>query len=101
MKAYGEIDILIHIFLNSAPVGGEWLASRPGRFTPGERADGTHLIGVWVDPRAGIDYIEKRKFLNLPGLELNPSVVQSRYTDCTIPAPHRLRSEGNNNIKFK
>jgi hypothetical protein len=28
------------IFLTSALTGDEWLASRPGRFTPGERAPG-------------------------------------------------------------
>jgi len=27
---------------------GEWWASRPGRFTPGERAPGTHCIEGWV-----------------------------------------------------
>jgi hypothetical protein len=43
-----------------------------------------------VDPRAGVDDIEKRKFLTLPGLKLRPSVVQpvpSRYTDYAIPVP--------------
>jgi hypothetical protein len=43
-----------------------------------------------VDPRAGLDELEKRKFLSLPGLEPDTSVVQlvaSRYTDYTIPAP--------------
>jgi hypothetical protein len=49
MKAYGT----------SALVGGEWSTSRPGRFTPGERAPGTHLIGDWVDLRAGLDDLEK------------------------------------------
>jgi hypothetical protein len=33
----------------------EWSASRPCRFTPGERAPGTHWIGDWVGPRAGLD----------------------------------------------
>jgi hypothetical protein len=70
MKAYGGVDAYIHIFLTSALVGGEWSTSRPGRFTPGERAPGTHLIGVWVDLRAGLDDLEKRKFLALLGLEL-------------------------------
>jgi hypothetical protein len=37
MKAYGRVDVEIHIFLTSALAGGEWSASRPGRFTPGER----------------------------------------------------------------
>jgi len=33
----------------------EWSASRPGRFTPRERAPGTRWIGGWVGPRAGLD----------------------------------------------
>jgi hypothetical protein len=37
MKEYGGVDVYIHIFLNWALVGGEWSASRPGRFTTGER----------------------------------------------------------------
>jgi hypothetical protein len=65
MKAYAGVDVSIHIFLTSAPVGGKWSASRPCRFTPG-----THWIGGWVGPRAGLDDLEKRKFLTLPGLEL-------------------------------
>jgi hypothetical protein len=36
MKAYGGVDVQIHIFLTSAPVGGEWSASHPGRFNPGK-----------------------------------------------------------------
>jgi hypothetical protein len=54
-------------------LGGSWRsgsASRPCRFTPGERAPVTHWIGGWVNPRAGLDDVEKRKFLTLPGLEL-------------------------------
>jgi hypothetical protein len=38
--------------LTLALVGGEWSASRPGRFTPGERAPGPQWTGGWVDPRA-------------------------------------------------
>jgi hypothetical protein len=59
MKAYGRVDVWIHILLTSALAGGEWSASRPCRFTLGERAPGTHLIGGWVDPRAGLDDMEK------------------------------------------
>jgi hypothetical protein len=54
----------------SALAGGEWLASRPGRFTARVRAPGTHWIGGWVDARAGLNGVEKRKCLTLPGLEL-------------------------------
>jgi hypothetical protein len=63
-------------FFNRAPrhtgVLGEWtygstysLTSAldgPGRFTPRERAPGTHWIGGWVDPRAVLDAVVKRKF---------------------------------------
>jgi hypothetical protein len=37
-----------------------------------------------MDPRTGLDDVERRKFLTLQGLELDPSAVQpaaSRYTD--------------------
>jgi hypothetical protein len=70
-------------FLNSALTGTEWSASRPGRFNPGETAHGTKSIGDWVDPRVGLDDVEKRKFLTLPGLELRnlgrPARSQSIY----------------------
>jgi hypothetical protein len=64
-KAYGG-------FITSALVEGEWSASRPGRFTSGERAVGTHWIGGWVGPRAGLDDIENWKFFSPPELELGP-----------------------------
>jgi len=35
-------------YFTSALGGGEWLASRPGFFTPMERVPGTHSIGGWV-----------------------------------------------------
>jgi hypothetical protein len=59
-------------------------------FTSGEREPSTHWIGGWVDPRAGLDDVEKRKFLTLLGLNFDPLVVQpvaSCYTDYAIPAP--------------
>jgi hypothetical protein len=42
-----------------------------------------------VEPRAGLDDVEKRKFLTLSGLELRPLGRPARtqsYTDCAIPA---------------
>jgi hypothetical protein len=52
-------------------------------FTPRERGPGTHWIGGWVDPRAGLNDEEKRKFLTLPGLVLRllgrPARSQSPY----------------------
>jgi hypothetical protein len=67
MKAYRVVDVLIHISLTSALVGCEWSALRPGRFTPC-----TLWVGGWVGPRAGLDDVEKIKFLTLQRLELRP-----------------------------
>jgi hypothetical protein len=63
--------IHLHEFLTSALDGGEWSASRPGHFTPRERAPGTHGIGGWVGPRAGPDAVVKRKVPS-PRRKLNP-----------------------------
>jgi hypothetical protein len=41
-------------------------------FTPRETCPGTHSVGRWVNHRAGLDDVEKRKFLTVPGLELRP-----------------------------
>jgi hypothetical protein len=50
--------------LPSALDTGERSASRPGRFTPREVAPLPHWIGGWVDPRAVLDAMVKRK---IPG----------------------------------
>jgi hypothetical protein len=59
MKTYGGVDVQIHIYLTSALVGGEWSASRPGRFTLGERDPIVHFIGGWVGNGDGLDDVEK------------------------------------------
>jgi hypothetical protein len=59
IKTYGGVDVDIHIFWTLAIVGGEWSGSRRCRFTPGERAPGTHWIGGWVGLRAGLGDMEK------------------------------------------
>jgi hypothetical protein len=71
--------------LTSALDGGEWSALRPGRFTPRERAPGTHWIGGWVGPRAVLYAVVKRKIPSSRP-ELNPRTpiiqpVAQRYTD--------------------
>jgi hypothetical protein len=47
--------------LGSSCHGGEWSASRPGRFTSGLRAPGTPWIIGRVSPRAGLDAVERSK----------------------------------------
>jgi hypothetical protein len=50
-----------------------WVVSFTSRpLYPRGKAPGTHSIGSWVDPRAGVDDVEKRKFLTRPGLEFQP-----------------------------
>jgi hypothetical protein len=73
VKVYEGVVVQLHAFLTSAVDGDEWSASRPGRFTLGERTSGTHFIGGWASPRAGLDAVMKRK----------------------IPSPHR---ESNSNL---
>jgi hypothetical protein len=70
MNVYLGVDAVIHVFLTSELDGDEWSASGPGHFTPGEKTTGTHWIGGWVSPRTGLDEMEKRQFLILPGLGL-------------------------------
>jgi hypothetical protein len=77
--------------LTSALEGGEWSDSRPGRLTPKEKAPGVHWIGGWVDPRAGLGAMEKRKIPSSPPLPSNPLThiihpIASRYTDWATPA---------------
>jgi hypothetical protein len=53
-----------------------WEASRPGRFTSGERARGAHWIGGWVGPNASLNTGEKKKPLTLPESNPNSSLFQ-------------------------
>jgi hypothetical protein len=46
-----------------------------------------------VGPRAGLDHVEKRKFLTLPGLELRPIAHPARSQ-----FPYRLRYPGSLSI---
>jgi hypothetical protein len=67
-----------------------WSASHPGPFTPREGAPGTHWIGGWVDRRANLDDLEKRKSRHYRDSNSDPSVIQpvgGRYTDYAIRAP--------------
>jgi hypothetical protein len=75
---------IARLFLTSVLDGGEWSTSIPGRFTPGERALGTHWIEGWMGPRAGVEAMEKRK-ISCPCQESKPGrSVRSSWL-------HRLR----------
>jgi hypothetical protein len=72
MKAYWGVGRGTHTFLTAELDGGELSNSRPGRFTPKERNPGTHWIGSWVGPRAGLDAVAKRK-IPFPCRESKPA----------------------------
>jgi hypothetical protein len=74
------VEVIAPPFVTSALDRGEWLASRPGRFTPEERTSGIHWIGGWVDVRAGLDALEKRKVLLLPGVEPRPVAIPTELS---------------------
>jgi hypothetical protein len=66
--------------------GTSWrsvVSCTPRPLEPQGKSPGTNWIGGWVDPRAGLDDMEKRNFLTLPGLELRhlgrPARSQSLY----------------------
>jgi len=61
MKSYSALD------------GGEWLASRSGRFSPEKEPPVHHWLGGWVGPRAGLDSVARRKIPDPTGPA--PSVV--------------------------
>ena len=58
--------------LTSALGGGRWSKPRPGRSSSGERP-GTHCIGGWVGPGAGLDGRGKSR----PPPGFNPRTAQS------------------------
>jgi hypothetical protein len=58
-KMYGGVELLLQVFLTLTLDGDEWLASRPGRFTPGKER--TYWIRWWVGSRAGMDEAAKKE----------------------------------------
>jgi hypothetical protein len=78
MKAYGEVEVYIHIFLTSALLGGELSASCPGRFALEEiPPPRTYWIRGRAEPIAGLDAEGKKRILT----STSSSPVVSRYTD--------------------
>jgi hypothetical protein len=51
MKMYGGVEVWVHAFLISALDGGEWSASRFGRFTLTDRVPSIHWISDWCRPQ--------------------------------------------------
>jgi hypothetical protein len=97
MKSCGSGGIA-PTFFTSALDGGEWSASRPCRFTPGARAPGTHWIGGWVGPRAGLDTAGQRKSCTAGYRTQAAQPVARHHTDWAIPTPPVIILQGK--LKF-
>jgi hypothetical protein len=80
MKTYGGVGVQVHTNRHFLQVSSQLHAPTA---LPGQRAPGTHGTGGRANPRAGLDNMEKLKFLTLPGLELRnlslPARSQSLY----------------------
>jgi hypothetical protein len=77
VKAYRGVNVYVHVVLTSNTSWRCWSALLPGPGTHGERAPGTHWIGGWVGPRAGLEAVEKRTFL----------VLRDSNSDCSAFHP--------------
>jgi hypothetical protein len=56
--------VYVQAFLTSALDGVEWSVSYPARFTTEERDLGTHCIGGWLGPKAGLKAAKKSLGVN-------------------------------------
>jgi hypothetical protein len=77
----------IHLCILNLGTRGELSASRPDRFTSKERAPGTHWIGAWVGPTAGLDTVKKRR-TSCPCWESKPDssmAIQTSIEDVQSP----------------
>jgi len=70
MKAYEEVEVWLYSFLTSTVNGGEWSASRPGRFVPEKTAPNILGVGDSLGFRVGLDALDKRNIF-CPLLEFN------------------------------
>jgi hypothetical protein len=66
----------------------------PAALPPGKEPPVPIGIGGWVDPTTGLDDVEKRIFLILPGLELRPLRRPARSQSL-----YRLRYPGSSMLR--
>lgn len=72
---------------NCVPDGNESLVSRLRRCMAGDRAPDTHQREDWVDPKVGLDAVEKRK-------TFCPCRKSNSCSSYRSPSPQRLNSPG-------
>ena len=70
VKMYREMKVLLHAFLSSAVVGGEWLASYPGHSTPNEGPQCPFCRGLDGFHSWSGHHGEEKNLLIVPGMEV-------------------------------
>jgi hypothetical protein len=92
MNTYWGIGGIAPRILDLGTRWGEQSASRSGRLTPRERAPGSHRIGGWVDPRAGLDAMVRRKIPSTcQDSNLRSSSLLQCYTTNISRLHHKIR----------
>jgi hypothetical protein len=69
LKAYGELELQLPLFLTAALDGYERSESWPSRSTSGARTPGIHCLLGWLCASAFLQLLKKRIVLPLSGLE--------------------------------
>jgi hypothetical protein len=90
-RRFGWEEVQLLLFLNLGTRRG-WVVTitpRP-RFTPWKRAPGTHCIGGWVGPRAGLDAEVRGKILCLCRRSNSGRPVRSQTLYWATPACQRI-----------
>jgi hypothetical protein len=99
MGTYGGVKIYLHVFLTSALDGGEWSASRPGRFTPGGKSLRYPLERRLDGPQSWSErYGDERNLLTLPGIKPWSLAHPARSLVTTLADISRLPSTSE--VKF-
>jgi hypothetical protein len=89
MKAYGRVNVYVHIFLTSALAVGEWSASHPRRFTRRGNSPWYPLDRRLSGPQSQTGRRGENSWHH-QDLNSDPFVIQpitSCYTHFAIPAP--------------
>jgi hypothetical protein len=72
-KIQETLEVQLHSFSISELDGGEWSASRFGQAQE-KGAHGAHCIGDWVGSIPGLNAVDEKYVLLLPGIDLRPPI---------------------------
>jgi hypothetical protein len=82
-----------HAFLTSALQQREWSASRPD--------SGTHCIGGWVGPKAGLDAVEKGKIPSFRRESNTRTPVVQPVSSCSTDWVNSYEMNDPDNLSYK